>query len=77
MDFQVIFLKVLIIHMVIIYEIFVLLLKVRFIFNHWFLLILIVALGWNKEKFSFIGHSYGAVLAMAVKSYFFSVIIIC
>jgi predicted alpha/beta superfamily hydrolase len=26
------------------------------------------ALGWNKEKFSIIGHSYGAVLGMTVKS---------
>jgi pimeloyl-ACP methyl ester carboxylesterase len=25
------------------------------------------ALGWDKEKFTIIGHSYGAVLGMAVK----------
>jgi len=26
------------------------------------------ALGWDKEKFSIIGHSYGAILGMTVKS---------
>ena len=30
-------------------------------------LFLFVALGWNKEKYSFIGHSYGGQLSMAVK----------
>jgi pimeloyl-ACP methyl ester carboxylesterase len=35
----------------------------------------ITALGWNKEQFSIIGHSYGAHLALAVK--FFSMTIVC
>ncbi len=68
MDFQVMFLKVLTTQMHIIFRICVLLLKVSFsLFIFLLMLFFNKALGWDKEKFTIIGHSYGAVLGMAVK----------
>jgi hypothetical protein len=66
MDFPVIFLKVSNIQPLTMFKIFVLLFKVSFP-----LLIISVsyshtALGWNKEKFTIIGHSYGAIIAIFV-----------
>ncbi len=71
MDFPVIFQKVVIIPWILIFEIFVLLFKVSLILIYDnFSMSCIVALGWNKEKFSFISHSYGAHMSMAVKFFF-------
>ncbi len=69
MDFPVIFLKVSIVPILITIKIFVILSKVRFRFFQISISSFSrTALGWNKEKITIIGHSYGAIPGMIVKT---------
>ena len=67
MDFLVIFLKVRIILLLKMFKIFVLFCKVCLLLFHHFLYCSSVALGWTKEKFIIIGHSFGAILGTLVR----------
>ena len=71
MDFPVMFPKVLNTHLHRIYGISVLLSRVSSFVVSYFANFFFFdkALGWNKEKIITIGHSYGAMLGLIVKSY--------
>lgn len=68
MDSRVIFQKVPIIPMRIIFRIFEVLFKVSSSASetHFSMNIFSLALGWDREKVGIIGHSYGAMLGMTV-----------
>ena len=71
MDFPVIFLKVLNIQIHTVEKKFVLLFEVSSSFFSYPLNIFVsnIALGWDKEKYVIIGHSYGSILGMTVESF--------